>query len=114
MVLIVLTAVVLAAVFVGDIGATFVKKAESVPAIEPEQVAVAGTASPIRALMETADTMADISFREVVLAVSGHRVLPVDPASPEDRLLLDHLTTAFDALLLWINPPDSPTRACAG
>ncbi len=60
--------------------------------------------------METADAMADIPFREVVLAASGHQVLPVDPASPEDRLLLDHLTTAFDALLKWINSPDSPTK----
>ncbi len=62
---------------------------------------------PIRALMETADSMADIPFREVVLAASGHAVLPVDSTSPEDRLLLDHLTTAFDALLLWMNSPDS-------
>ena len=70
----------------------------------------ASTPSPIRALMETADSMMDIPFREVVIAASGHRVLPVNPTAPEDRLLLDHLTTAFDALLLWINSPDSPTR----
>lgn len=108
--LIVLTAVVLIAVFVGDFGSAFIKSAETAADFEPEHEAVAGTASPIRTLMETADAMTDIPFREVVLAASGHHVLPVDPASPEDRLLLDHLTTAFDALLLWMNSPESPAR----
>lgn len=102
LVLIVLTAVVLAAIFVGDIGAAFVKKAESVPDIEPEQVAVAGTASPVRTLMETADAMADISFREVVLAASGDHVLPVDPAMPEKQY-------CYGSML-----PTAPPGACAG
>lgn len=75
-----------------------------------DQPTAPAQSSPIRALMKTADTMADIPFREVVVAASGHRVLAVDPASPEDRLLLDHLTMAFDALLEWINSPDSPVR----
>jgi len=110
LILIILTAAVLGAVVIGDIGAVFVKKAEAIADPEPETAAVKDPVPPIRALMETTDVMADIPFREVVLAATGHRVLPVDPASAEDRLLLDHLTTAFDALLEWINAPDSPTR----
>ncbi len=77
---------------------------------ESNPTSAAPSSSPIRALMETADTMTDIPFREVVLAASGYRVLPVDPASPEDRLLLNHLTMAFNALMEWINAPDSPVR----
>ncbi len=75
-----------------------------------DQQTAPAQSSPIRALMETADNMADLPFREVVLAASGHRILPVDPASPEDRLLLNHLTTASDALLEWINSPGNPVR----
>lgn len=110
LVLIILTAVVLAVVFFGGLESAFVKVAEPSPEFKAEDAAVAVPVSPIRALMETADAMTDIPFREVVQAASGHAVLAVDPDSSEDKLLLDHLNKAFDALLIWMNSRDSPTR----
>ena len=64
----------------------------------------------IKALMETSDAMEDVPFREVVLAASGHTVLPVDPASALDQALLDHVSTACAELLKWMNAGESPLR----
>lgn len=64
----------------------------------------------IRALMKTSKSMEHIPFREVVLAATGHRVIPTDREAAADQALLDHLAKAGDGLLAWLNGPESPAK----
>jgi hypothetical protein len=64
----------------------------------------------IRTLMRTSEAMSHLPFREVVLAATGHRVIAVDRASAEDQAILDHFGKAGEALLLWLNGPESPAK----
>lgn len=64
----------------------------------------------IQSLMETANALEGVPFREVIEASTGHKVIAVSPKSAADSALLDHLAAAADALLVWLNAPQSPVR----
>ena len=60
--------------------------------------------------MEASDAMEDLPFREVVLAASGHKVLPGGSVAALDQTLLDHASTACAELLKWMSTAESPIR----
>lgn len=64
----------------------------------------------IRSLMETADALEGVAFREVVEASTGHQVIAVLPKSGADAALIDHLAAAAEALVAWLNGSESPVR----
>jgi hypothetical protein len=56
------------------------------------------------------EALADVPFPVVARAATGHRVLPVNPDDPADRLLLDRVGTALDRVLAELNRPEHPAH----
>ena len=77
------------------------------PAADPP----ADRPAAVRSLMEISRTMADVPFREIVLAATGRQVLAVDRNAVPDLALLEHLTQACQALLVWLNGPEHPAQS---
>lgn len=80
----------------------------SPPAAPPAPTPPADRSTQIQALMETSKSLEGVLFRDVVKAATGHEVIAVDTESAADQALLDHLAKAADALILWLNDPQSP------
>lgn len=81
------------------------------PAIpEASPPAAADRSVQIQALMETSRSMKGVPFRDVVKAATGFEILAVDPKSPADAALLEHVTKASDALISWLNQEPSPVE----
>ena len=52
----------------------------------------------------------EVAFRTVVERVTGHRVLPIDPAQAIDRAILEVITRAMNQTLAELNAADSPVK----
>lgn len=65
----------------------------------------------VRWLLDDGERLDDVRFAEVVEAVSGCRVLPVDSAAPVDTAMLAHLQSTLDAMLLALAEPENPIHA---
>lgn len=79
-------------------------------------VRAGGDADSVRALtglVGDGENFRGIPFGEVVLATTGHRVIPVDPGNEDDRRLVAMLGPALDATLAALNSPESPARKLA-
>ncbi|TVP75434.1 MAG: hypothetical protein EA353_13940 [Puniceicoccaceae bacterium] len=62
-------------------------------------------------LLEDGERLGDVRFAEVVKAVTGKQILPVDPGDPVDALMLRHIQAGFDAMLEALAEPDNPIHA---
>jgi hypothetical protein len=62
----------------------------------------------VRWLLEDGERLEDVRFAEVAEAVSGQRVLPVDPVDSVDQTMLAHIEATLDAMLLALAEPDNP------
>ncbi len=63
----------------------------------------------IKMVLEQSST-SDVPFREVIAAVTGHQILPVDRSKDEDRVLIETITKAIGDSIDELNRPDSPAR----
>lgn len=58
-------------------------------------------------LLEDAERLEDVRFAEVAEAVSGRRVLPVNPEDPIDAAMLDRLGAVLDTMLEAMADPEN-------
>lgn len=63
----------------------------------------------IRTVLDQSSTV-DVPFRDVILAVTGKRVLPVDRQQPPDRTIVDAVAGAVRKTIAELNQPGSPTN----
>lgn len=61
-------------------------------------------------LLEDGARLEDVRFAEVVEAVSGKKVLPVDASSRVDAEMLAHIHSVVDAILLDLARPEHPVH----
>lgn len=64
-----------------------------------------------RGLMEAQEELDSVPFREVMLAASGHKVLPCDPKDTVTEEIIKAINLAAKATAKRLNAPDSPARA---
>lgn len=65
----------------------------------------------VKWLLEDGERLEEVRFAEVAEAVSGRRVLPVDPSDPVDAVLLAHLESALDGMLRALADPEKPIHS---
>ena len=65
----------------------------------------------VRWLLDDGERLEDVRFTEVVEAVSGFSVLPVDITKAVDAALLRHLQASLDVMLLELAKPENPIHA---
>lgn len=61
-------------------------------------------------LLLDGDRLEDVRFAEVVKAVSGCEVMPVEVGNKVDRIMLQELTKAVEAMLLTFKDPEHPVH----
>lgn len=61
-------------------------------------------------MLEDESRLENVRFAEVVEAVSGQRILPVDATNTVDAEMLVHLGSVIDAMLLDLSRPEHPVH----
>ena len=61
-------------------------------------------------LLQQGPEMREIPFNEVIFAVTGKKVLPIDPQNEADQRMLKQIGAVLDEVLKRMNAPESPLQ----